>query len=133
MIEENIPLNLNKKQKVVHFKEVSFTYPTLVFFQKKYPEDLFSWVMGSEYLDRFDDFLKGHPKLLDFHFYIYPREGSPFNEKLKKDNMTFLTDFPQIKISSSLVKERIKKKKSIGSLVTDKVRQDIIDNKLYLD
>jgi len=109
MLQNTLSKEFEDRQKVVHFKDVSFTYPTLLYFQNKYPQHEFSWVMGSEYLDRFDDFLTGHPKLLDFHFYIYPRAGYAFIEKYHKKNMTFLTSMPEIEISSSMVKEKIKR------------------------
>ncbi len=121
----------DKAQRVVHFIDVSFTYPTLLYFQDQYLSDEFSWVMGSEYLSRFDDFLAGHPKLLDFHFYIYPRAGYPFEEKYHQKNMTFLTKMPEISISSTLIKQKVKQQKNIDNLVIEEVANLIKEYELY--
>jgi nicotinate-nucleotide adenylyltransferase len=132
MIGEEADGGVSAKQKVAHFKDVSFTYDTLIYFQKKHPEYTFSWVMGSEYLGRFDDFLAGHPKLLDFHFYIYPRAGCDFDQNLLKENMTFLEDMEEIEVSSTEVKQRIKSGLSIESLVSEEVEEIIKENRLFV-
>lgn len=139
MLELTIQTNLNEeekrfseKQKVAHYKDISFTFNTLEYFSKNQPDDEFSWVMGSEYLDRFDDFLKGHPQLIDYLFYIYPRAGFNFDEKLKKQNMTFLYDMPKIKASSSEVKTLVKDGDKISKLVSESVDQFIKEHRLYL-
>lgn len=123
---------LSEKQKIAHYKDISFTFNTLEYFSKSYSEHKFSWVMGSEYLNRFDDFLKGHPQLIDYPFYIYPRAGFVFNEKLKKQNMTFLYDMPEIKASSSEIKKLVRDNENISDLVVEKVEEFILENKLYL-
>ncbi len=123
--------DFSKYEKVAHFKDVSFTYDTLKYFSEKYPEHEFSWVMGSEYLSRFDDFLKGHPKLTDYQFYIYPRAGYPFDENLKKKNMLFLEGMVEVTVSSTKIKKRIKNHQSIDSLVVPAVADLIAKNKLF--
>ena len=125
-------IEISSKQKVAHFKDVSFTYDTLVYFQEKFPEHTFSWVMGSEYLGRFDDFLAGHPKLLNFHFYVYPRAGYAFDQKLLKENMTFLSGMQEIEVSSTDIKKKIKDKSDISKLVSLDVKEYIKENKLYI-
>lgn len=120
-----------KKQKVAHYKAVSFTYDTLEYFSKKHPEHEFSWVMGSEYLGRFDDFLKGHPKLLGFTFYVYPRSGFVLAESLQKKNMIFLSGMQEIAASSTEIKKRIAARTPLAGLVVDGVEQFIIENGLY--
>jgi len=119
------------KQRVAHFKDISFTYDTLIYFQNKFPEYVFSWVMGSEYLGRFDDFLAGHPKLLDFHFYVYPRAKYVSDEKLLKENMTFLESMEEIKISSTEIKKKNKDGDDISNLVSPEVKELIEENDLY--
>ena len=88
--------------------------------------------MGTEYLGRFDDFLAGHPKLLDFHFYIYPRAGYPFEEKLLKKNMTFLVNMKEIRASSTDIKAKLNDGTNIENLVSAGVNQYIKANKLYI-
>lgn len=120
-----------KGAKIAHYKDISFTFNILEYFSKKHPDHDFSWVMGSEYLGRFDDFLKGHPQLIDYPFYIYPRAGFEFNEDLKKQNMTFLYDMPEIEASSTEVKKMVKNNNDFSNLVTDSVKDFIEENNLY--
>ncbi|GIK83452.1 MAG: nicotinate-nucleotide adenylyltransferase [Patescibacteria group bacterium] len=121
----------SKKIKVEHFKEVSFTYDTLKYFSERLPQHEFCWVMGSEYLDRFDDFLKGHPRLIDFTFYIYPRAGYQLNESLRKPNMIFLTDMPEVTASSTEIRKLIKEKQPVKKLLLSSVLKFIQENNLY--
>lgn len=118
-------------QKVMHFKSVSFTYDTLDFFRKKFLEHTFSWVMGSEYLDRFDDFLKGHPRLSEFQFYVYPRAGYSLDEDFKKENMIFLDGMAEIEASSTEVKQRIRGNIPVSQLINPSVEEFIIKNSTY--
>lgn len=123
---------IGDKQKVVHYKDVSFTYNTLRYLQEKHPEHKFSWVMGSEYLNRFDDFLIGHPNLLDFHFFIYPRAGHPLDEELRKENMTFLDNMKEVVASSTELRKRLAGDNYTSDLVVPEVLEIIKKNKLYL-
>lgn len=122
---------ISANQKVEHYKDVSFTFDTLEYFSKKFPQHKFSWVMGSEYLSRFDDFLKVHPGLLDYQFYIYPRAGYPFMENLKKNNMIFLYDMPEVTASSTQIKELFKHNQNPNDLMLSAVLQFAENNKLY--
>ncbi len=127
---EMVKLMLPSQTQLQEFREVSFTYPTLVYFSQKYPEHDFSWLMGSEYLDRFDDFLAGHPRLIDFQFFIYPRTGHPLAPL--QSNMTPLTEVEEVAISSSDVRERIQTGQSIFQLVHPAVAAYIQEHQLYL-
>ncbi len=118
-----------KNQKIAEYRQVSFTYPTLKFFEERYPDYEFSWIMGSEYIGRFDAFLEGHPKLKNFTFYIYPRKGYPL-ENLHP-NMVGLSQMKEIDISSTQVKELIEKKESLEDVVLPEVAAYIESHQLY--
>lgn len=124
-----LKLILGNKHKIAHFKGVSYTYDTLTYFSDKFPRHTFSWVMGSEYLGKFNDFLALHPKLLDFSFYIYPRESHPFEPLYP--NMTALTKAPLVTASSTNIRQRVSQEKSIDSLVIKEVNEYINSHKLY--
>lgn len=113
------------------YTQVSFTYDTLEYFKKKHPKHTFSWVMGSEYLTRFDDFLAGHPKLLDHPFYIYPRSGYPLQQELCKKNMTLLRDFPQVEISSTEVRAAASHSQPLTHLLGTKLEEFVAGQGLY--
>jgi nicotinate-nucleotide adenylyltransferase len=130
-LDKQYGLQLSNQQKIAHFKSISFTYDTLEYFSQKNPEHIFSWLMGSEYLNRFDDFLVVHPLLTKYHFYIYPRAGYELNEELKKPNMEFLYHMPEITASSTQIKENIKAKKKYDDLVLPEIKKFIEVNQLY--
>jgi nicotinate-nucleotide adenylyltransferase len=124
-----ISLMQEKSIKVAEFRDVSYTYPTITHFQKRFPQHHFSWVMGSEYLTRFADFLKLHPRLIDIPIFIYPREGHPFDPLYP--NMTALVEAPLVTISSTDVRNLIKEGQPASHLVPDNIASYIKNNLLY--
>lgn len=121
---------------VNEYKDVSFTFDTLEFFQQNQPEDEFSWVMGSEYLSKFDQFLEGHPGLVNYTFYVYPRYGYELDQGYKKDHMVFLSDMPEIEASSTLVRQTLQdsaedSSEKLSKLLDEKVFDYISKNRLY--
>lgn len=117
------------KTQVAHYREVSFTYPTLEYFSQKYPEHDFYWVMGSEYLSKFDLFLKDHPRLIDYPIIVYPRFGYPMAPLY--ENMTPLTQVEEINISSSMIRKKVKLEDDISRLVNQEVKAFIKKRELY--
>lgn len=119
-----------EKTRIAHYKDISYTYNTLMYFSQKYSEHELSWIMGSEYLSKFDQFLAMHPKLLDFSFFIYPRKGYAFDPIYK--NMTALKDMSEIDISSTKVRQSVKNDDSFSHLVLPQVRDYIVKENLYI-
>lgn len=104
----------NKKIKVstleIEQKRAMPTIETLKILEKKYPKHNFFWVIGEKTLEEL-------PKWKDYR-------------KLIK-NYNFLI-VPEVEdISSSMIRERVKKGLSIKGLVPEKVRRYIERNKLY--
>lgn len=116
-------------QSVAHFKDVSFTFPTLEYFKNKYPEHQFTWIMGSEYISRFGDFLSGHPGLKNYSFYVYPRQGFPLENLYPF--MVPLHEMKEIQISSTMVRNAVKNNESLRDLVPEKIAEYIEEKNLY--
>ncbi len=95
---------------VQEFQAVSYTYDTLEYFQKLHPQDQFSWVMGSEYIKKWPDFLATHPKLDQYNIFVYPRQGSPLESIYP--NMTLLHDAPLVTISSTQIRQILSSEKN---------------------
>lgn len=127
---EMLELITQPGSKVAHFRDVSFTYPTLTYFSEKYPQHTFFWVMGSEYLPKFNLFLEGHPKLIDFPFYIYPRTNFPM--KPLYSNMMPIAGVDEIAISSTLVRETVNSHQAVEHLVDPQVKDYLDSHQLYL-
>lgn len=88
----------------------SYTINTLEFFRKKYPENKFSLIMGSDNLSIFTRW-KDYKKILrDYKIYVYPRSGSDVG-KLKSYRNVKIMDAPRINISSTLIRNQMKQGK----------------------
>lgn len=129
MLKLSINKQNNPKQQIKHFKQTSYTYDTLEFFRQKYPQNNFSWIMGSEYLPKFGDFLSMHPHLSKYQFYIYPRAGFPKSPLYK--NMILVDKVPEVDISSSQVRQLLEQNKNIDNLIDVNVKDYIKEHKIY--
>lgn len=115
--------------KIAHYKKTSYTYPTMKHFMKKFPQHHFSWVMGSEYLPTFKDFLEGHNKLQTIPMFIYPRKNFPL--KPLCPNMTPLSNAPAISSSSTLIRKKITAGQPLTKHVGPQIAKYITTHKLY--
>lgn len=106
----------------------SYTIDTVAELKKIYPNDEFYLIVGSDLAGNFNhwrhpDRIKKEAKVV-----VAQREGAVLETKneFKKINIT------QVGISSSQIRERVKKSKAIRYLVSEKVRRYIKDNNFYL-
>jgi len=94
----------------------SYTVNTLEHLQKKFPDDKFILIIGSDNLNVFDKW-KDHEKILNgFKIYVYPRAGSD-DGKLKTHRNVKIVDAPKMDISSTFIREQIKKGKDVSSFI----------------
>ena len=91
-------------------KRKSYTIDTVRELKKKYPGIKFYWVVGKDLLEEL------------------PRWQDP--EALKKE-IEFIA-FPKTNVSSTMIRERIKKGLSIAGLVPPQIEDHIRKNKLYV-
>lgn len=119
------------KASSIEFKlpKPSYTTDTLAYLKEKYPQHVFSIIMGSDSFTNlpkwknFESIIKNHP------LYIYEREGFPINNQIKAT--IHLLKAPILQISSTLIREMIKDGKSIRYLVPDSVKEEIEKNRYY--
>lgn len=127
----------------IKYNKSSYTIDTLEKLDQDYPQDIFYWILGSDQLDSFTKY-KGWEQLRDDHnLIVFPRETviDHLEEKTKKclqldsipDNITLLRDKDLIltNISSSLVRERIKRDESLEYIVPKQVEEYIKQHSLY--
>ena len=108
-----------------------YTIDHIKYLKKTYPQHAFSFLMGSDNLSKFH-LWNDHKALLKLiPFYIYPRAGFPFKPLYK--NMTPLTHPLQVitNISSTKVRNRLKKGLTVKHLVPPKVSEYIETQQLY--
>jgi nicotinate-nucleotide adenylyltransferase len=109
---------------------ISYTYETLTHLSQQYPENSFSFVIGSDNLPTFDKWLEIHPKLLNFPFYVYPRKG--YEMAPLYQGMIPIENVPEVAVSSTEVRTKIKNQESVTGLVDPQVERYIKEKGLYL-
>ena len=118
----------------IEFKlsQPNYTINTLVHLQEKYPNYEFSLIMGEDNLKSLHKW-KNYEAILAHHdIYVYPRISS------EEENLTFqnhpkihMIDAPVVEISSTFIRNNIKKGKNVQPLLPSKVWQYIDHNNFY--
>ncbi|MDA0986811.1 MAG: nicotinate (nicotinamide) nucleotide adenylyltransferase [Bacteroidetes bacterium] len=111
-------------------KDISFTIDTLKYFKKMNPEINYYLIIG---VDSFNNLTKwkNYQKLNNYGKLVVMNRGDEkINENIISDYIK--VTIPNIPISSSLIRDKIKNGESIEELVALKVRKYIIQKNLYL-
>ena len=118
----------------IEFKlsQPNYTVNTLVHLEEKYPEHAFSLIMGEDNLKSFHKW-KNYEAILAHHeIYVYPRlDATAENPLFKNHPKVHLIDAPVVEISSTSIRENIKKGKNVLPLLTPKVWEYIDHNNFY--
>jgi nicotinate-nucleotide adenylyltransferase len=135
LLNENLRLKLTKKliNNVNNFKvcdieyslpKPSYTYNTLKILRSMHEEHSFHLIIGGDNLDIFNMW-RDHEKILEeFKLIVYPRKGNKQKE-LKHPNIIKL-EASLKNISSTDIRDRIKKDKTINDLVPISILEDVI-------
>ncbi|HUR09857.1 MAG TPA: nicotinate (nicotinamide) nucleotide adenylyltransferase [Flavitalea sp.] len=108
----------------------SFTVTTMAYLHEKYPEHIFSILLGSDGFQNINRW-KNYTHLLEnYEFYIYPRPGHEIKEKMSGKRIHTVSA-PLLDISATRIRELIKNGRSIRFLVPDKVKEEIEANNYY--
>jgi nicotinate-nucleotide adenylyltransferase len=106
-----------------HLPRPSYTIDTLTYLKEKYPDKIFSVIMGSDGLQNLHKWKNVQALVKDYSIYVYKRPGfeiiNTVKAKLEEVNA------PLLEISSTHIRDTIQKGKSIRYLVPDKVREEI--------
>jgi nicotinate-nucleotide adenylyltransferase len=114
-------------------KGISYTIDTVRAFRKRFSSSELFLIIGSDSLRQFDTWKSPAEILAEATLLVYrrPRSGRP-NAGLHSRNVSFIKG-PSMEISSSDIRKRIQRGKSIRYLVRDNVRQFIEKRKIYSD
>jgi len=111
----------------------SYTYRTIQFLRKKYPDQSFYYCMGEDSLANFHSWKKPETILKETDLLVAHRPGA---EHKNVDEYTLrksdFVDHVPIDISSTQIKAAITRNNSIAGLVDTKVETYIRTHKLYL-
>ncbi len=107
----------------------SYTTNTLAFLSEKYPEHVFSIIMGSDSYQNLDKWKNFEAIVSNYPIYVYKREGHDISKFWGAK--TIILNAPLIQISATEIRDYIKKSKSIRYLVPESVREEIETRKFY--
>ncbi|MCC6816102.1 MAG: nicotinate-nucleotide adenylyltransferase [Saprospiraceae bacterium] len=104
----------------------SYTIETLTHLREKYPEHEFALIMGADNLVSLSKWKNYELILRDYSIFIYKRVGSVIEEQLFPDAKINILDAPLLDISSTQIRELIKKGKSVQYMVPEKILEETI-------
>ncbi len=120
----------------------SYTSNTLAYLKEKYPDKIFSLIMGEDNLRTFHKW-KNYEEILEKHrLYVYPRamtiqEEAEMRELvsdtalLKHANVVMCNDVPVMKISSSFIRQAIRDGHDVRYLLTEPVYRYLDEMNFY--
>ncbi|MEO6537147.1 MAG: nicotinate (nicotinamide) nucleotide adenylyltransferase [Ferruginibacter sp.] len=131
LIKTAIEGELNLKASNVEFKlpRPSYTIDTLTYLKEKYPQHIFSVIMGSDSFQNLEKWKNFQSLVTNYRIYIYKRPG--FDVVNKHNANIIIVEAPLLEISSTHIRELIRKGKSIRYLVPDSVKEEIASNHYY--
>lgn len=108
---------------------ISYTFRTLTTLAEQYSQDQFSFVIGSDNLATFHQWDQYEALLAQFSVFVYPRHGFQFEPlyagMIPMDQMT------EVNISSTQIREKLKRGESIVEMVPASIGEYIKDRQLY--
>lgn len=112
-----------------HLPKPSYTVHTLAYLKEKYPQHVFSIIMGSDSFQNILNWKNGDVIVKNHHIYVYTRPGYEVNNNIGAD-LTIL-NAPLLEISSTQIRKDIKEGKNFRFLLPENVRQEILLNGYY--
>jgi nicotinate-nucleotide adenylyltransferase len=106
----------------------SYTIDTLTYLREQYPNKEFAIIMGADGLPTFNKWKNYKEIIRNTTRYIYPRPGI---ELLENEENCVFTKAPLIEISSTFVRDSIKKKKDVRYFLHEKVYKYLSEMHFY--
>lgn len=117
---------------------ISYTYQTVEHFRKEYPKNVLFWLTGGDQIIQFHKWMNYRYILENVNLAVAIRPNTfkesdkrQIENNLKPENKILWLNSPNIEISSSDIRERIRQNKSIKYLVLPGCEEYIHSNKLY--
>jgi nicotinate-nucleotide adenylyltransferase len=118
----------------IEFKlpQPNYTVNTLVHLQEKFPQHEFSLIMGEDNLNSLHKW-KNYEVILQNHdIYVYPRVNSgEIEEQFVNHPKIHSVGAPVIELSSTFIRESIKKGKNVVPMLPNKVWEYVEHNNFY--
>lgn len=107
----------------------SYTIDTLTYLEEKYPDHLFSVILGSDSFQNMKRWKNADILMQRYPIYVYNRPG--FEISTPQASNIFVVDAPLLQISASQIRKMVRERKSIRYLVPDIVKEEIEKNGYY--
>lgn len=114
-----------------HLPIPSYTINTLHELSKAYPQHEFSLVIGADNWERFPHWYRAEEIIDTYNIYIYRRPNVVIDETSLPPTVR-MVDTPLYDVSSTQIREAVKKGESLTPYVDSRVEQYIKANGLYL-
>lgn len=104
------------------------TYETVSLLKKKFPNDIFYWIIGSDCANEIEKW-KNYEKLInEINFIVVSRDKTESREDsiLKRDGNIFVDKIEKTSYSSTEIRKRLANKESITDLIPKEIEQEII-------
>lgn len=112
-----------------------YTYETLDYFQKIYPNDEIYFILGTDNLSYIDQWEKGEELLLNKKFLVVKRKTDDINLLLDKyqkyRSNIIVSEVLESDVSSTDIREKLQKKEEVLDFLSEGVYNYILENKLY--
>lgn len=108
----------------------SYTIDTMVYIKEKYPEHVFSIILGSDGFQNIHQWKNAEVLVRNYQFIVYKRPGFDIINKNIKINYLEL-EAPLLDISSTKIRKYIKERKSIKFMTPDAVLKEIEASNYY--
>lgn len=108
----------------------SYTCHTLVRLTEKYPQREFALIMGEDNLQTIDKWLNYQWIMENYDFYVYPRPGYDAGD-YKNGSRIHFVDAPQLQLSSTMIRDSLRQKKSVRYALHPKVYQYLDEMNFY--
>jgi nicotinate-nucleotide adenylyltransferase len=109
----------------------SYTINTLNELQRKFPNDELTLIIGADNWVGFDKWKSFEEIINNYHIMIYPRVGYEVIIPPEHSDTITLVKAPEIEISSTDIRNGLKKQHNMCFYLTDDVYRYILENKLY--
>lgn len=133
MVREAIKDNPKFRASDIEFKlpQPSYTIHTLLHLEEKYPGKSFYLIMGSDNVEGLHKWKNYEQIVNHYKILVYPRPGSKQVTEIQSNPNIIFTHAPVMEISSSFIREEIKKGNDVRYMLTEPVYQYIQEMHFY--
>lgn len=116
----------------------SFTFDTLNALGKAFPDRLFIPLVGSDNWNNITKWYRAEEIIRDNGLIVYPRPGYPIDKEILAgkreliEKVIFLTDAPVTEISSTYIRERLRRGDDLRGFIPESVAEFIKQHNIYL-